>query len=299
MSEKHISDLPPATLGHSLTVDTGQRVRALRARRGMSRKVLAQASEVSERYLAQLEKGSANISLVLLERIAQALSVHISELLPSKHATEQSHEPFYSFVAALTLEEQQAALALLQQHFAPQAAKTHGVALIGLRGAGKTTLGQALAARFGVPFVRLQERIVALAGMPMSELISLTGQSNYRRLERQALEEVLSDAQPCVLEVGGSLVSEAETFQRLRQRFHTVWIRAQAEEHMQRVIAQGDMRPMADNEQAMDDLRSILKARENDYQLADAQWLTSEQSVDESLEALAQQCECYLNPTEG
>lgn len=155
-------------------------------------------------------------------------------------------------------------------------------------------MGEQLAKHFQVPFIRMQNVIAQLAGMDMGELISLTGQANYRRLELQALQQTITDYRHVVVETGGSLISELETYRVLREHFFTVWVRALPEDHMNRVIEQGDMRPMAGNQQAMDDLKLILTEREGDYRLADYQIMTSGQTIDQSLETLIKQCAPYL-----
>ncbi len=163
-----------------------------------------------------------------------------------------------------------------------------------MRGSGKSTLGELLAKHFQVPFIRLQNVTSRLAGMDIGELISLTGQGNYRRLELQALQQTITDYRHVVLETGGSLISEAETFRMLREHFYTIWVRALPEDHMNRVIEQGDMRPMAGSQQAMDDLKLILDEREADYRLANFEIMTSGQTIEQSLEVLIQQCTPYL-----
>ncbi len=279
-----------------LTRKVGRQVRAMRSRRGLTRKNLAQHSEVSERYLAQLEQGEANISLALLWRVADALGVSTVSLLPPDEENVIRYEPLGELIGTFSKELQERAYQLLCDRYGAHHPTRKGVALVGLRGAGKSTLGALLAERFGVPFLRLQTVISQLAGMDMNELISLTGQSQYRRLELQALQQTLAEYQTVVLETGGSLISEADTYRVLRQNFHTVWIRARPEDHMERVIAQGDLRPMAGNRQAMTDLKLILEQRKPDYQLADAEVMTSASTVEQSLDELTRLCEPYLAP---
>jgi len=277
-----------------LTGVVGARVRSVRSRRGLTRKNLAFHSDVSERYLAQLERGTANVSLALLSRIAKALGVRIGSLLPEQEESCIKYPPLGELIDTFTPEAQEKAFKLLRNAFSPGQGAYRGVALIGLRGGGKSTLGEQLAKHFQVPFIRMQNVISQLAGMDMGELISLTGQGNYRRLELQALQQTITDYRHVVLETGGSLISEAETFRVLREHFYTVWVRALPEDHMNRVIEQGDMRPMAGNQQAMDDLKLILDEREADYRLADFQIMTSGQTIEQNLEVLIQQCAPYL-----
>jgi len=277
-----------------LTEVVGSRVRSVRSRRGLTRKNLAFHSDVSERYLAQLERGTANVSLALLSRIANALGVRIGSLLPDQEESCIKYPPLGELIDTFTPEVQEQAFKLLRNAFSPGQGVYRGVALIGLRGSGKSTLGELLAKHFKVPFIRLQTVISQLAGMDIGELISLTGQGNYRRLELQALQQTVTDYRHVVLETGGSLISEAETFRMLRDHFYTIWVRALPEDHMNRVIEQGDMRPMAGSQQAMDDLKLILDEREADYRLANFEIMTSGQTIEQSLEVLIQQCTPYL-----
>lgn len=277
-----------------LTEEVGSRVRSVRSRRGLTRKNLAFHSDVSERYLAQLERGTANVSLALLSRIAKALGVRIGSLLPEQEESCIKYPPLGELVDTFNREDQEKAYQLLRGAFSQGQGAYRGVALIGLRGGGKSTLGELLAKHYQVPFIRMQNVISQLAGMDMGELISLTGQANYRRLELQALQQTITDYRHVVIETGGSLISESETYRVLREHFFTVWVRALPEDHMNRVIAQGDMRPMAGNQQAMDDLKLILTERETDYRLADYQIMTSGQTIEQSLNTLIKQCGPYL-----
>jgi XRE family aerobic/anaerobic benzoate catabolism transcriptional regulator len=277
-----------------LTRKVGQQVRVMRSRRGLTRKNLALHSDVSERYLAQLEQGEANISLALLWRVANALGVSTVSLLPSDQESVIRYEPLGELIGTFSKELQERACHLLRERFGAHHEARKGVALVGLRGAGKSTLGTRLAERFGVPFLRLNTVISELAGMDMNELISLTGQSQYRRLELQALQRTVAEYATVVLETGGSLISETETYRLLRQNFFTLWVRARPEDHMERVTAQGDMRPMAGNRQAMADLKSIIEERKPDYQLADAEVMTSGRTVEQSLDEVVRLCQPYL-----
>ncbi len=268
--------------------ELSERIRGLRAARGMTRKQLSHHSSISERYLAQLEAGNANPSVALLWRVAAALGVDFNHLLVSGPEKAGADADLLGLIQRLSAPDRRVAYEVLQARFGgPRPSRCAGIALIGLRGAGKTTLGRGLAARLELPFVRLTERIEALGGMEIGELFSLGGQSSYRRLERQALEEVAAAGPPSVLEVGGSLVSEAETFALLRTHFYTVWLRAQPREHMERVIRQGDMRPMeGDNTRAMADLERILAEREVEYARAETSLDTSQRTEAECLAEL-------------
>ena len=278
----------------------GRCLRAARAARGMNRRTLARDAGVSERYLAEIENGKANLSLQLLCRIAKAMDLEPLHLLQNR---ERRPAPALdTFLARLTARQQAEALTLLNRHFGrhfgPEPRPCCGIALIGLRGAGKSSLGMALAKRRNRPFLRLGAIIQDLGGMCTEEIFSLGGQPLYRRLERQALEQTIRQAirqeGPVVLETGGSLVSETGTFRRLLEHFHTIWIEASPEEHMNRVIAQGDLRPMRNNDEAMEDLRRILAAREPLYRTAHARLNTSGKSFEESLESLTTLCQASL-----
>lgn len=284
----------PDSTVEDLTRKVGQQVRVMRSRRGLTRKNLALHSGVSERYLAQLEQGEANISVALLWRVASALGVGVASLLPAEDQDPIKYEPLGELLRTFPSALQERAYQLLTEHCADRRETCKGVALIGLRGAGKSTLGELLAKCFGVAFVRLNSVISRLAGMDMNELISLTGQAQYRRLELQALRETMAEHPTAVLETGGSLISEAETYRVLRDHYFAVWLRALPEDHMHRVVAQGDMRPMAGNRQAMEDLRLILAQRKADYQLADAEIMTSGNSVQQSLDELTRLCASVL-----
>jgi XRE family aerobic/anaerobic benzoate catabolism transcriptional regulator len=271
----------------------GERIRELRARRGMTRKMLAQQSGVSERYLAQLETGHGNISIILLRQIAQGLGLPIVDLV--REEPEQAIEltlltqylsrfPPKSLVRARQLLE-------AELEVADRSARHQRVALIGLRGAGKTTLGTMLAQHLGAPFIELAKTIEREAGAEMSEIFSLYGQSAYRRYERRSLESVIENNERFVIVPGGSIVSEPATFDVLLSSCYTIWLRASPEEHMARVIAQGDYRPMKGSQEAMDDLKRILSGRIGLYSKADAVIDTSGKSIGQSfnelLEALA------------
>jgi len=266
----------------------GERVRNARARRGMTRKILARDSGVSERYLAQLESGQGNVSILLLRQIARAMGLPLADL------TREGPDRAVEFTLArqllerLSPDELAQAHSLLRTHFGQAMGGERGsrLALIGLRGAGKTTLGRRLAERLGAPFLDLGAEIERDSGMSLSEIFSLSGQAAYRRLERRALERVLQSHERAVIETGGSIVSEPGTYELLLRACYAVWIKATPEEHMSRVIAQGDYRPMAGNAEAMADLRSILAERDPLYAKADAVVDTSGQSEEESLSEL-------------
>ncbi|HXQ68675.1 MAG TPA: helix-turn-helix transcriptional regulator [Alphaproteobacteria bacterium] len=266
----------------------GERVRNARARRGMTRKILARDSGVSERYLAQLESGQGNVSILLLRQIARAMGLPLADLTREGPDRAVEFTLVRQLLERLSPEELAQAHGLLRTHFGQALGGERGsrLALIGLRGAGKTTLGRRLAERLGAPFLDLGAEIERDSGMSLSEIFSLSGQAAYRRLERRALERVLQSHERAVIEAGGSIVSEPGTYELLLRACYTVWIKAAAGEHMSRVIAQGDYRPMAGNAEAMADLRSILAERDPLYAKADAVVDTTGQSEEESLNEL-------------
>ncbi len=268
----------------------GERVRNARARRGMARKILSRDSGVSERYLAQLEGGQGNISIGLLRQVARAMNMAVADLV--REGPEQPVELslLVEQLRRLGPAELAEAHALLTDRFGGAAGRQGRIALIGLRGAGKTTLGRRLAESRGVPFLQLAQEIEADAGMSIPEIFSLSGQAAYRRHERRALERLVEQHGDAVIEAGGSIVAEAGTFDLLLQSCFTVWLRASPDEHMSRVLRQGDTRPMAGNAEAMDDLRRILDNREALYAKADAGLDTSGRPLDDAARELETLC---------
>ena len=264
----------------------GNRVRGLRASRGMTRKMLAHDSSVSERYLANIEQGNGNISINLLRQVAGALRTELAELLPSSTKQTPEQSLINEFIGRLSHKEQQAALQTLYQQFSSLADSHTRIALIGLRGAGKTTLGQLLNKRQQLPFIRLASEIESIGGMAISEILALSGQAGYRRLEEKALFRTLNEYDSCCIETGGSIVSEPKELNLLLTTCLVIWVRATPEEHMDRVIAQGDLRPMANNNDAMEDLRRILKERNPYYGKAHAVLDTSGKSIEQSYSEL-------------
>lgn len=266
----------------------GKRVRGIRERRGMARKMLARDAGVSERYLAQLEVGEGNVSIILLRRIALALGVSQTTLLGNDdHAVE--HGLIRRFLQRLPEHRLEEVIFRLMRDFDfGEVARTKRIALIGLRGAGKSTLGSQLAKELHLPFVELDKEIEREAGISLSEVFLLYGQSGYRRIERRCLEKIIHAHERAVISAGGGIVSEPETYELLLSNCFAVWLKAAPEEHMERVAAQGDFRPMQGNEEAMEDLRRILAAREPLYGKADVVVDTSSQAVEESLAKLRQ-----------
>ncbi|WP_426439477.1 helix-turn-helix transcriptional regulator [Bradyrhizobium genosp. P] len=259
----------------------GQRVRTMRALRGMSRKVLAKVSGISERYIAQLESGKGNVSIVLLRRVSNAMGAHLEDLIPSGEPV-----PDWAMIRDLlrkaTPHQVTQAKDILAggSASAPRRASFSGIALIGLRGAGKTTLGRMLAKKIDWSFVELNKEIEAQNGLSVAEIIALYGQEGFRRMEQAALTQLLARKELMVLATGGGIVSEPLTFDLILSSFYTIWLKAEPEEHMTRVRRQGDLRPMADDRSAMAELRNILVSREPLYARASAVVDTAGLSVD-------------------
>jgi len=266
----------------------GDRVRAARARRGMSRKILARDSGVSERYLAQLESGRGNPSVAVLHQIADAMDMAVMELADPHGGANPAMAEVLSLLAPLDADELSEAARLLEQRFAGSSTRGRRIALIGLRGAGKTTLGRALADSLGFPFIELNRVIEKDYGASIGELLSLSGQPAFRRYENRCLNQILSEYDEAVISTGGGIVANTETYTMLLRRAHTIWLQASPEEHMQRVVEQGDMRPMEQNREAMTDLRAILEARTPLYGRAEARVDTSGETREASLAKLTE-----------
>jgi XRE family aerobic/anaerobic benzoate catabolism transcriptional regulator len=264
----------------------GDRLRMLRTRCGMTRRGLALLSGVSERYIAQMEGGRGNGSILLLRALAAALDVPLAAVLDGETSSE--HVGLARVVARLSVPQAAQAARLIVEHFhgADGRDGAERVALIGLRGAGKSSLGRLLAERRGVQFVELDREIEREAGMALAEIFELHGAPGYRRLERAVLERVLAAGEAAVIAAGGSIVTEPETYGLLLAHCRTVWVRAAPEEHMQRVVSQGDLRPMKGHDRAMVDLRAILAGREALYARADLTLDTSGRKVERSLDEL-------------
>ena len=264
----------------------GERVRTLRHQRGITRKALAQHAKVSERYLAQLEVGRGNISIVLLRRIARAIGLPVTQLVHEGAEPPLDLVLLTQFLERLPPESLAEARKLVTEHFSSPAEDRRRVALIGLRGGGKSTLGRMLAERLGVPFIELDREIERRSGANLSEIFDMFGQETFRRAEREALDDVLRRHKHFVIATSGSIVTEPGTLELLLASCFTVWVRAEPEEHMKRVMAQGDMRPMANNARAMEDLVSILKSREPLYAKAEAVLVTTDKTPEQNLTEL-------------
>jgi XRE family transcriptional regulator, aerobic/anaerobic benzoate catabolism transcriptional regulator len=283
-----LSPLRSSTVSNDgFLLSLGKRVRELRNQRGMTRKMLAREADVSERHLAQLESGEGNVSIVLLRRIAGALRVSLAELFESEAETRHEKPLIQRFLERLPAHRVQEAMFRLMRDFGDEEkARRKRVALIGIRGAGKSTLGARLGAEMKISFIEVDHEIEKDLGMPLGEIFSLYGQTGYREIEKRMLERVLREHERAILSVGGGVVSEKETYDYLLANCYTVWIKARPEEYMARVVAQGDLRVMGGSNQAMDDLRRILEARDPLYRKADLYLDTSGHSVDESLAEL-------------
>jgi len=266
----------------------GDRIRDGRARRGMTRKILARDSKVSERYLAQLETGLGNISIVLLRQIARAMGLPLADLVREEPEGPVELTLLIQTLGRLQPPELSQARKLLTDTFGTvvESERRQRIALIGLRGAGKSTLGARLAKTKNVPFIELDREVERESGTTLSEVFDLYGQSAYRRYERRALENVIEHHHRAVIATGGSIVTEPATFDLLLSACFTVWLTAAPEEHMGRVVAQGDYRPMAESDEAMDDLRRILASRNALYAKADATVDTAGKTVDQCLREL-------------
>ncbi|OWU82807.1 transcriptional regulator [Phaeobacter sp. 22II1-1F12B] len=265
----------------------GERVRKARERKGIPRRVLSEISGVSPRYLAQLEAGEGNISIGLLLRVAIALDHRIEWLISEEDPWTSEVTRVADLYRLASKSIQQDVLDVLNAEN-QDTRRASRLCLIGLRGAGKSTLGAMLGKAMGVPFVELNREIEEHSGMPVDEVLALYGQEGYRSLEAQAIDRVIATYDTVVLAVAGGIVVEPETYNTLLSRFHTVWLRTSPDEHMMRVRAQGDERPMAGNPEAMEQLKSILTSREPLYARAEAQLNTSGVAVETALSQLVE-----------
>ncbi len=275
----------------------GRLVRLARAKRGLTRRRLAQDSDTSERYLAQIESGQGNPSVIVLKSIAQALDVPIIELLPRGNGRAAAMTHILDLLGRLAPAELPALAELIERHAAPDAATDRGrrIALVGLRGAGKSTLGRRLADGLGCPFIELDRLVEQDYGARIPDLIEMAGLATFRRYERACLERVIDEHEAAVIATAGGIVSNSETYALLLRRTHTVWTKARPEEHMSRVMEQGDFRPMAQNREAMADLVAILDARRADYARAGAELDTSGDTVEGSFEKLVRIVASYTD----
>jgi XRE family aerobic/anaerobic benzoate catabolism transcriptional regulator len=282
-----------ATAKHPFLVALGERVRALRARRGMTRKALSGAADVSERHLANLEYGVGNASVLVLLQVAQALKCSLAELLNDP----TTRSPEWLMIRELLENSDEATLRRVREsigemlgtggaHGRGRSKRSSRVALVGLRGAGKSTLGRMLAEDLDFPFVELSREIERFAGCSINEIQALYGQNAYRRYERRAMEEAIQIYPEAVIATPGGLVSDPASFNLLLAHCTTVWLQADPEDHMKRVAAQGDLRPMAGNREAMDDLKGILAGRAAFYSKAEFRLDTSAAPLEPTFVAL-------------
>jgi XRE family aerobic/anaerobic benzoate catabolism transcriptional regulator len=282
--------LPASERDEAFVSAIGRLLRLARAKRGMTRRQLAQESGASERYLAQIESGQGNPSIIILKSVAEALEIPIIELLPRTSARSLALTQIIDLLGRVPAGELPAIAETIEQRVA-QAAKSdraRRIALVGLRGAGKSTLGRMLAEHLDCPFIELDRVVEQEYGASVSFLIEMAGLATFRRYERACLERVIAEHEAAVIATAGGIVSNAETYALLLRRTFTVWLKARPDEHMSRVMKQGDFRPMAENREAMADLVAILEARGADYARAEAELDTSGDTVEQSFAKLLQ-----------
>jgi XRE family aerobic/anaerobic benzoate catabolism transcriptional regulator len=278
----------------------GERVRTLRSRKGMTRRAVAVAADVSERHLANLEYGTGNVSVLVLLQVAQALQCSLAELLGDVTTTSPEWLLIRELLGKRSEADLRRARVQLGEMFGEGGnaqERKNRIALIGLRGAGKTALGQRLADHLGFPFIELSREIEQFAGCQISEIHNLYGANAYRRYERRALEEAIQIYPEVVIATPGGLVSDSANFNLLLSHCTTVWLQADAADHMGRVAAQGDMRPMAASREAMEDLKRILEGRSAFYSKADLAINTSGRSEDQAFNALRASIRQHLSST--
>ena len=268
--------------------ELGREVRRGRAKRGMTRRQLALASHTSERYLAQIESGIGNPSVTVLRAIAQALDVSAANLLGKPAGQSGARAALLEALAQLPDDKLAEVSRLIEARYLPpdRADRARRIALVGLRGAGKSTLGRMLARQLGSPFIELDRVVEQDYGASIPDMIEMAGTATFRRHERAALARVIAEHEAAVITTAGGIVSDRESYALLLRRSHTIWIKARPEDHMSRVMAQGDFRPMAQNRQAMADLVAILDARSPDYARAQAQLDTSGERMEQSFAKL-------------
>ena len=268
--------------------EIGQLVRRGRAKRGLTRRQLAQDSGISERYLAQIESGQGNPSVIVLKAIADVFEVPVYDLVPLGADGNAAITEIFDLLSRVPAKDLPDIAATIRTRVRESAVsdRAHRIALVGLRGAGKSTLGKKLAQRLKCPFVELNRVVEQEYGASVPMLIEMSGVATFRRYERACLEKVINANDAVVIATAGGIVSSAQTYALLLRRTHTVWVKAAPQDHMGRVIEQGDFRPMAQNREAMSDLVAILEARRADYAQAQAQLETSGDTPEESARKL-------------
>jgi XRE family aerobic/anaerobic benzoate catabolism transcriptional regulator len=286
-AEKPVLPIPTASEAVFLAT-IGSEVRRSRAKRGMTRRQLAQASQTSERYLAQIESGTGNPSVSVLRAIAQALDLPCAALLPEAGARTAALGAILDLLAQVPEGELPALAKDIETRLARpgSADRARRIALVGLRGAGKSTLGRMLAQHLGWPFIELDRLVEEDYGASIPDLIEMAGTATFRRHERGALDRIITAHDAAIITTAGGIVANPETYALLLRRTHTIWIKARPEDHMSRVMAQGDFRPMAQNRAAMADLVAILEARRADYSRAEAEIDTSGDAIEQSFAKL-------------
>lgn len=297
----HLTDGDEGSIRDPFLTALGERVRAARGRKGMTRRALAEAARVSDRHLANLEYGIGNPSMLVLLHVASALECPLAELIGDVTTTN----PEWLLIRELLEHADEATLRRVRIQIGEQLGlggdrppRSPRIALIGLRGAGKSTLGRMLADDLGFPFIELSKEIEKFAGCSVSEIQGLYGVNAYRRYERRALEETIQIYSEAVIATPGGLVSDPATFNLLLSHCTTVWLCANPEDHMNRVRAQGDLRPMAASKEAMEDLKTILAGRAAFYSKADMALDTSAQGLDETFERLREMVRSALELVE-
>ncbi|MGE0037243.1 MAG: helix-turn-helix transcriptional regulator [Xanthobacteraceae bacterium] len=294
--ERALPDIPQQQTD-GFAAEVGRLVRLGRAKRGMTRRQLAEGAGASERYLAQIEGGQGNPSVAMLKSIAEALELPVIELLPRSNSRAAAVTRIVDLLGRLPQSDLPALADWIEARVTRQTAtdRARRIALVGLRGAGKSTLGQRLAKELGCPFIELDRLVEQEYGARIPDLIEIAGVATFRRYERACLERVIAANEAAVIATAGGIVANAETYGFLLRHTHTVWLKARPDDHMGRVMQQGDFRPMAQNREAMADLVAILDARSPDYARADAELDTSGDSVEQSFAKLATIAARYLN----
>jgi len=294
--ERALPDIPQQQTD-GFAAEVGRLVRLGRAKRGMTRRQLAEGAGASERYLAQIEGGQGNPSVAMLKSIAEALELPVIELLPRSNSRAAAVTRIVDLLGRLPQSDLPAIAEWIEARVTRQTGddRARRIALVGLRGAGKSTLGQRLAKEFGCPFIELDRLVEQEYGARIPDLIEIAGVATFRRYERACLERVIAANEAAVIATAGGIVANAETYGFLLRHTHTVWLKARPDDHMGRVMQQGDFRPMAQNREAMADLVAILDARSPDYARADAELDTSGDSVEQSFAKLATIAARYLN----